>query len=602
MSTFRRYGGTNYSANHNVTHSNISNSDQMNITNYSGQNKSREVFASHIDMSGNSLLQVGSIYFTNGTSLPSGSTGGATGSQGPPGPPGPPGPQGATGSQGTPGSPGATGSQGLPGATGSQGLPGAPGATGSQGLPGEPGATGSQGLPGEPGAPGATGATGPAGSGDSLWSANGSAIYYNAGNVSIGANGYPYTNYITSSGATVSTTNPYTNVSNRGYVYYSFTSSGTFNYTGDYPLTINYVIVGGGGAGGNGFHNTSPLVVYCGGGGAGGQIITGSTAISSGSYSLTVGAGGQSSMFIGQTASPGAPGAPGTTGGNGIGGTGSFGGAGPGAGGNGNSRPGYDGPVTTFADGSSGREFSGGGGGGSTTGNQYIGGIVGGGAGGYISSGNIQPGFIGRANTGGGGGGGGSYTVSPYISPGGASGGSGVILIYFDTGQGPALYVDGNSYLNGDVFIQQSNYTQLTMSPSQLGYTLYTPAPSAIQLTSSIGIPQIIFTFSIPSKGVWLIVAEHDWWVTGSTYPISNRSFLISEETVQPFYPISNGLYYYDLFAYTPSTFQAVQQVLSMSGICVTTGSKTLRCVAASTYTSPDVVSVRAFVTIARIG
>ena len=469
MSTFRKYGGINYSANHNVTHSNISNSDQMNITNYSGQSKSREVFASHIDMSGNSLLQVGSIYFTDGTSLPSGSTGGATGSQGPPGP------QGATGSQGLPG---ATGSQGLPGATGSQGLQGIPGVTGS---------------------------TGPAGGGSSLWSANGSNIYYNAGNVSIGANGYPYTNYITTSGAIVSTTNPYTHATNTGYAYYKFTSSGTFNYTGDYPLTINYVIVGGGGAGANGFHNTSPLVLHTGGGGAGGQIITGATAISSGSYSVTVGAGGQSSILIGQTASPGAPGAPGTTGGNGIGGTGrNDGGTGPGlggAGGNGSSNTGgVNGVTLLFADGSTGFFCFSGGGGGGSTGSQIYAGLGGGGEGGWISNGHIQPGMTGSANTGGGGGGGASYGVSPYISPGGASGGSGVVLIYFDTRQGPSLYVDGDSYLNGDVLIEQANYNQLTMSPSQLGYQAITPISTA-QIFSTY---TNLVTVTI-SKGVWIV-------------------------------------------------------------------------------------------------
>ena len=37
MSSFRRYGGLNYSATNNITRSYISNSEQMNVNNYSGQ-------------------------------------------------------------------------------------------------------------------------------------------------------------------------------------------------------------------------------------------------------------------------------------------------------------------------------------------------------------------------------------------------------------------------------------------------------------------------------------------------------------------------------------------------------------------------------------
>ena len=72
MSSFRRYGGLNFSANNNITKSYISNSEQMNINNYSGQPNSNEVFASNIDMSGNSILHTKTIYFQDGTSISSG--------------------------------------------------------------------------------------------------------------------------------------------------------------------------------------------------------------------------------------------------------------------------------------------------------------------------------------------------------------------------------------------------------------------------------------------------------------------------------------------------------------------------------------------------
>jgi len=149
MSTFRRYGGLNHSANNNIIRSYISNSEQMNINNSSGQPNSKEVFLSHIDMNGNSILHVGTIYFQNGTSISSYS--GTTGA----------GPQGATG-QGVTGPQGATG----------QGITGPQGATG-QGITGPQGATGQ-------GVTGPQGATGPPGSSDSsYWSAGVTGIYYN---------------------------------------------------------------------------------------------------------------------------------------------------------------------------------------------------------------------------------------------------------------------------------------------------------------------------------------------------------------------------------------------------------------------------------------
>ncbi len=82
MSSFRRYGGLNYSANNNITRSYISNSEQMNISNYSGQQNSKETFASHVDMSGNSILHTGTIYFQDGTSMNTASNVGAQSSQG----------------------------------------------------------------------------------------------------------------------------------------------------------------------------------------------------------------------------------------------------------------------------------------------------------------------------------------------------------------------------------------------------------------------------------------------------------------------------------------------------------------------------------------
>ena len=160
MSTFRRYGGTNFSASHNVIRSFISNSDQMNINNFSGQENTREYFKSHIDMSGNSILHTGCIYFQDGTALCSGPAPGDTGPSGPPGITGPVGPQGPAGPTGDKG---ATGDQGVQGTTGPQGPTGPYGETGPQGDTGPQGTTGPQGETGPQGPTGPQGETGPQG-------------------------------------------------------------------------------------------------------------------------------------------------------------------------------------------------------------------------------------------------------------------------------------------------------------------------------------------------------------------------------------------------------------------------------------------------------
>ena len=154
MSTFRRYGGLNYSSTNNITRSFISNSDQMNINNFSGLENTKETFKSHIDLSGNSILHTQSIYFQDGTNM---STAGNIGTQGPAGA------QGSTGAgtQGAAGPQGLKGDTGVQGATGSQGNTGPKGDTGTQGATGVQGATGSQGNTGPKGDTGVQGATGP---------------------------------------------------------------------------------------------------------------------------------------------------------------------------------------------------------------------------------------------------------------------------------------------------------------------------------------------------------------------------------------------------------------------------------------------------------
>ena len=64
---FRKYGGLQYSATNNIISSTISNTDNLSISNQVGLINSKVVSASHLDMSGNSIIDVNCIYFYDGT-------------------------------------------------------------------------------------------------------------------------------------------------------------------------------------------------------------------------------------------------------------------------------------------------------------------------------------------------------------------------------------------------------------------------------------------------------------------------------------------------------------------------------------------------------
>ena len=65
--SFRQFGGLQYSAKNNIITNHFSNSGNLGITDTLGQPNSKIVSQSHIDMNGNSILNVGDILFTHGT-------------------------------------------------------------------------------------------------------------------------------------------------------------------------------------------------------------------------------------------------------------------------------------------------------------------------------------------------------------------------------------------------------------------------------------------------------------------------------------------------------------------------------------------------------
>ena len=74
MATFRRFGGIGYAATQNIVKSNYSSNRDLSITGATGLPNTKEVSYSHQDLNGNSLLNVQTLYFMDGTSISSAPT------------------------------------------------------------------------------------------------------------------------------------------------------------------------------------------------------------------------------------------------------------------------------------------------------------------------------------------------------------------------------------------------------------------------------------------------------------------------------------------------------------------------------------------------
>ena len=287
------------------------------------------------------------------------------------------------------------------------------------------------------------------------------------------------------------------------------TVSGISVTTSPSSVTADYLVVGGGGSGGQ----TNSSVRSIGGGGGGGEVKTGTNAFSIGSTVITVDTGaalgtstgttgGSSSIGSVSVAAGGGGGGSGfnpnyngltgangggggaDNGSNGTGGVGSnkTGGNGvfsagvssAGGGGAGNGANGSNGSVSTGGAGGAGTASSisgssvtyGGGGGGGGFSAFGAGGAGGGGNGGYDSNG-----VAGTANTGGGGGGAGDNGSARN----GGAGGSGIAIISYTTGSMVAF--GGNITFAGGktihTFLSTGVFTVVSIAKTNLYYVSY---------------------------------------------------------------------------------------------------------------------------------
>ena len=265
-------------------------------------------------------------------------------------------------------------------------------------------------------------------------------------NASISFSMNKYYNYYAGISATGGNTTEDKIINSILYRVHTFTTVGVSSFLVSNVGSVEYLVIAGGGGGGSG---------YQGGGGGAGGLLTGSLAITSGSYNITVGDGGTSnnnggnSIFSSITATGGGRGASEFSGYGAAAAGGSGGGGGHGTGvytgGAGTAGP----PVQGFAGGAGTvtNFSSGGGGGASGTGETADGDEVGGAVGGlglaldfngvittYSTGGkgsrrnDNTTGVAGASNTGNGGGGS-SNSASGTAT--GAKGGSGIVIIRY---------------------------------------------------------------------------------------------------------------------------------------------------------------------------
>ncbi len=208
---------------------------------------------------------------------------------------GPTGPEGPQGPQGVQGDAGPQGPQGPQGDTGPQGPQGDVGPTGPQG---DAGPTGPQGPQGNTGPTGPQGPSGPA-------QQNGKLLSY-------GRLGVPATT--SSNTATLISINDSAGDSNApaavdGLPAYWDATNNVWKYVSNNlqvinGLTVSYLVSAGGGGGG----------AWNAGGGGGGGLLTGTTIMSLGTYTITIGAGGAGGVGAKSGQGDGSNGAPGSQG------------------------------------------------------------------------------------------------------------------------------------------------------------------------------------------------------------------------------------------------------------------------------------------------
>jgi hypothetical protein len=184
-------------------------------------------------------------------------------------------------------------------------------------------------------------------------------------------------------------------------------------------------------------------------------------------------------------------------------------------------------------------------------------------------------------------------------------------LVYMGT----ALQVDGASTLNGlatlnggftstassnmnhNLLIQQNSYTQPMASTSQLGYTntqtTFTD-PMSNTLTARSN-------FTLPSKGVWLIICGYEWGTNAANVVEAKEIILSTTSGTGGTTPVAYGLEYYEEINDSAGA-AGLRQVGTISGVVSVTAATTIYVNARSQISSGTNAELRTNVSWTRIG
>lgn len=153
------------------------------------------------------------------------------------------------------------------------------------------------------------------------------------------------------------------------------------------------------------------------------------------------------------------------------------------------------------------------------------------------------------------------------------------------------------SNMNHNFRIQQNSYTQPMASTSQLGYTntqtTFTD-PMSNTLTARSN-------FSLPSKGVWLIICGYEWGTNAGNTVEAKEIILSTTSGTGGTTPVAYGLEYYEEIN-DPAGSAGLRQVGTMSGVVSVTAATTIYVNARSQISSGTNTELRTNVSWTRIG
>jgi hypothetical protein len=147
--------------------------------------------------------------------------------------------------------------------------------------------------------------------------------------------------------------------------------------------------------------------------------------------------------------------------------------------------------------------------------------------------------------------------------------------------------------VNTDLRITQTNYTQPMSSEFQLGYT--NTATSSAVMTAVLAQRA---SFTLPQKGVWLIVLGYQW-TGGATNTITLKQAVISATSASAT-PASAGLRYYETI--DAGVTAVLQQQGTIMGVYTATASTILYLNALATVTTSTLPTLAWSISWTRIG